>query len=209
MAPPTPAADALFAEHAPALRNFLGARCRDPDLAADLLQETAARLVAAGPRLDANGNPRGYLFRIAANVWRDHLRREIVRRRTLDALRQQGGAGGGGGGRGAAGPAARPRGRGGGVRAPGRGAVAAGPVWARLGGIAADGAIASHPGRRLRWGALGALSAAGVVTAVLLGGRSEPPRPLAVAVPRYAVTALAPIDSILTRLEQENLYAIP
>ena len=59
MAPPTPAADALFAEHAPALRNFLGARCRDPDLAADLLQETAARLVAAGPRLDANGNPGG------------------------------------------------------------------------------------------------------------------------------------------------------
>src|SRR2546426_5535852 len=105
MAPPTPAADALFAEHAPALRNFLGARCRDPDLAADLLQETAARLVAAGPRLDANGNPRGYLFRIAANVWRDHLRREIVRRRTLDALRQEGGAGGGGLGRGAAAPA--------------------------------------------------------------------------------------------------------
>jgi len=75
--------------------------------------------------------------------------------------------------------------------------------------IAADWAIASHPGRRLRWGALGALSAAAVVTAVLLGGRSEPPRPLAVAVPRYAVTALAQIDSILTRLEQENLYAIP
>src|SRR5437879_7334847 len=103
MAPPTPAADALFAEHVPALRNFLGARCRDPDLAADLLQETAARLVAAGPRLDANGNPRGYLFRIAANVWRDHLRREIVRRRTLDALRQQSGAGGRGGGGGGAG----------------------------------------------------------------------------------------------------------
>ncbi|PYP72286.1 MAG: hypothetical protein DMD41_09465 [Gemmatimonadetes bacterium] len=101
MAPPTPAADALFAEHAPALRNFLGARCRDPDLAADLLQETAARLVAAGPRLDANGNPRGYLFRIAANVWRDHLRREIVRRRTLD--------GGGGGGGGGAAPAADQR----------------------------------------------------------------------------------------------------
>src|SRR3989442_15550209 len=89
MAPPTPAADALFAEHAPALRNFLGARCRAPDGAAELLQETAARLVAAGPRLDANGNPRGYLFRIAANVWRDHLRREIVRRRTLEALQDE------------------------------------------------------------------------------------------------------------------------
>src|SRR5712692_1431297 len=78
--------DALLAEHTPALRNFLGARCRDPDLAAELLQETAARLVAAGPRLHANGNLRGYLFRIAANVWRDHLRREIVRRRALEAL---------------------------------------------------------------------------------------------------------------------------
>jgi RNA polymerase sigma-70 factor (ECF subfamily) len=80
-----PATDALFAEHAPALRNFLGARCRDADLAAELLQETAARLVAAGPRLDTNGNLRGYLFRIAANVWRDHLRRELVRRRTAQA----------------------------------------------------------------------------------------------------------------------------
>ena len=78
--------DALLAEHTPALRNFLGARCRDPDLAAELLQETAARLVAAGPRLHANGNLRGYLFRIAANVWRDHLRREIVRRRMAQAL---------------------------------------------------------------------------------------------------------------------------
>src|SRR2546426_5745909 len=122
MAPPTPAADALFAEHAPALRNFLGARCRDPDLAADLLQETAARLVAAGPRLDANGNPRGYLFRIAANVWRDHLRREIVRRRTLDALRQQGGAGGGGGGGGRGGPAPAQGGLGRGPKAQGGGA---------------------------------------------------------------------------------------
>src|SRR2546422_3435025 len=120
MAPPTPAADALFAEHAPALRNFLGARCRDPDLAADLLQETAARLVAAGPRLDANGNPRGYLFRIAANVWRDHLRREIVRRRTLDALRQQRGAGGRGGGGGGGAPPAAPRGLGGGDKRRGR-----------------------------------------------------------------------------------------
>src|SRR2546428_5069964 len=118
MAPPTPAADALFAEHAPALRNFLGARCRDPDLAADLLQETAARLVAAGPRLDANGNPRGYLFRIAANVWRDHLRREIVRRRTLDALRQQSGAGGRGGGGGAARPPPAPRAPRGGANTP-------------------------------------------------------------------------------------------
>jgi RNA polymerase sigma-70 factor (ECF subfamily) len=74
-------ADQLLAEHGPALRNYLGARCRDDDLAADLLQETAARLVVAMPRLSLNGNARGYLFRIAASVWHDHLRKELVRRR--------------------------------------------------------------------------------------------------------------------------------
>jgi len=80
------AADQLLAEHEPALRNFLGARCRDEDLAAELLQEVAARLVIATPRLSLNGNARGYLFRIAANVWHDHLRRELVRRRAAVAL---------------------------------------------------------------------------------------------------------------------------
>lgn len=75
------AADQLLAEHAPALRNFLGARCRDGDLTAELMQEVAARLVTATPRLAMNGNLRGYLFRIAASVWHDHLRRELVRRR--------------------------------------------------------------------------------------------------------------------------------
>src|SRR5213083_1119702 len=76
----------LLAEHAPALRNFLGARCRDDDVTAELLQEVAARLVTATPRLSLNGNARGYLFRIAANVWHDHLRRELVRRRAAVAL---------------------------------------------------------------------------------------------------------------------------
>ncbi len=80
------AADQLLAEHEPALRNFLGARCRDEDLAAELLQEVAARLVIATPRLSLNGNARGYLFRIAANVWHDHLRRELVRRRAAVVL---------------------------------------------------------------------------------------------------------------------------
>lgn len=75
------AAEQLLAEHAGALRNFLGARCRDADLAADLMQEVAARLIAAMPRVSPNGNPRGYVFRIAANVWHDHLRREVVRSR--------------------------------------------------------------------------------------------------------------------------------
>jgi len=80
------AAEQLLAEHTPALRNFLGARCRDADLTAEMLQEVAARLVTASPRLSLNGNARGYLFRIAANVWHDHLRRELVRRRAAVAL---------------------------------------------------------------------------------------------------------------------------
>jgi len=73
----------LLAEHAPALRNFLGARCRDDELAAEMLQEVSARLVTAAPRVSLNGNARAYLFRIAANVWHDHLRRELVRRRAV------------------------------------------------------------------------------------------------------------------------------
>jgi len=79
-------AEQLLAEHAPALRNYLGARCRDRELTADLMQEVAARLVTAAPRLSLNGNARGYLFRIAANVWHDHLRRELVRRRAVAHL---------------------------------------------------------------------------------------------------------------------------
>jgi RNA polymerase sigma-70 factor (ECF subfamily) len=85
----TVATDVLFAECAPALRSFLGARCRDAELTAELVQETAARLVAAGPRLDPDDNPRGYLFLIAANVWRDHLRRELTRRRAVERLARE------------------------------------------------------------------------------------------------------------------------
>ena len=79
----------LLAEHAPALRNYLGARCRDDELAAELLQEVSARLVTAAPRLSLNGNARAYLFRIAANVWHDHLRRELVRRRAAVQLQAE------------------------------------------------------------------------------------------------------------------------
>jgi RNA polymerase sigma-70 factor (ECF subfamily) len=78
--------DLLLAEHAPALKNFLGARCRDADLAADLMQEVAARLLATAPRLYSNGNARGYLFRVATSVWHDHLRREVVRRRAAEVM---------------------------------------------------------------------------------------------------------------------------
>ena len=79
-------AEQLLADHKAALQNYLGARCRDGELAAELLQEVAARLVFALPRLSLNGNARGYLFRIAASVWHDYLRREQVRRRSAALL---------------------------------------------------------------------------------------------------------------------------
>jgi RNA polymerase sigma-70 factor (ECF subfamily) len=77
-----PAVEQLLDEHAAALRSYLRARCGDADLTEDLMQEVALRLVRAERRLDIDRNVRGYLFRTAANVWRDHLRRELVRRRT-------------------------------------------------------------------------------------------------------------------------------
>lgn len=88
MSPPVRnvAVDELLAAHRPALQRFFGARCRDDDLTAELLQEVAARLVTAGPRLSLNGNARAYLFRIAANIWHDHLRREMIRRRAAVVL---------------------------------------------------------------------------------------------------------------------------
>lgn len=85
----TIATEQLLAEHAAALQNYLGARCRDRELAAELMQEVAARLVLATPRLKLNGNARGYLFRIAASVWHDHLRRELVRRRAAPLVRAE------------------------------------------------------------------------------------------------------------------------
>jgi RNA polymerase sigma-70 factor (ECF subfamily) len=63
------------------LRSYLRARCGDADLTEDLMQEVALRLVRAEQRLDVGRNVRGYLFRTAANVWRDHLRHELVRHR--------------------------------------------------------------------------------------------------------------------------------
>jgi len=55
---------------------------------------------------------------------------------------------------------------------------------------------------------LGALAAVAVLAVVWLWPRPSP-LPLSLAVPRYAAPGLAPIDSILTRLEQEKPYAIP
>ena len=75
--------------------------------------------------------------------------------------------------------------------------------------VAADWALPRPRRRWSRWAVLGALSAAAVLAAVLLRGRLEPSRPPSLALPRYVAPGLAPIDSILTRLEQEKPYAMP
>lgn len=85
------AGDALFARHAASLRAFLAARCRDAELAAELLQEVALKLVTAAPALDPARDVRAYLFQVAANVWRDHLRKELVRDRARAQLGVAGG----------------------------------------------------------------------------------------------------------------------
>lgn len=82
------AGDALFQRHTAVLRAFLVARCRDAELAGELLQEVALKLVTAAPRLDPSRDVRAYLFQAAANVWRDHLRKELVRERARRPLRE-------------------------------------------------------------------------------------------------------------------------
>ncbi len=77
--------------------------------------------------------------------------------------------------------------------------------------VAADWALAfpAVPHRGIpRVARLAALAAVTVLAVVWLWPRPGP-LTLSLAVPRYAAPGLAPIDSILTRLEQEKPYAIP
>lgn len=76
---------------------------------------------------------------------------------------------------------------------------------------AIDWSLADEPRRSRRRTAaiLGVMSLAAALAAVILVPRPSPLTPLAVVVPRYASPGLAPIDSMLTRLEQEPAHAIP
>ena len=60
-----------------------------------------------------------------------------------------------------------------------------------------------------RYVAFAALAAAAVVAAVMLRPTAPVAPTAALALPRYTAPALAPIDSILTRLEQPRTYALP
>jgi hypothetical protein len=76
--------------------------------------------------------------------------------------------------------------------------------------VAADWALARRPRVRLRRTALAGLAVAAALAIVLLRGRTGAHEArLTLTVPRYAAPELAPIDSLLTRLEKEKPYAIP
>jgi RNA polymerase sigma factor (sigma-70 family) len=86
---PLPIVEAALTDHGPVLRGYFAARCRDADLAADLLQEVALRLVRAAARLDPGRNLRGYVLKVARSVWHDHLRRELIARAAGAELARQ------------------------------------------------------------------------------------------------------------------------
>ena len=69
----------LFLKHADTLRGYLARKVRDPQLAADLVQESFLRLAEKPPgeRID---NSQGYLYRTASNLLIDHIRQEARRK---------------------------------------------------------------------------------------------------------------------------------
>lgn len=56
--------------------------CRNRDLAEDLAQETLARALKKSGQLRSIDALEGWLFRIMANLWRDHVRRD----RPMDSM---------------------------------------------------------------------------------------------------------------------------
>lgn len=74
--------------------------------------------------------------------------------------------------------------------------------------VALDMALAGPTRGRLGWVPV-ALAAAAVLVAVMVLSPRRDTSPLSLTLPRYTAPGLAPIDSLLTRLEQEKPYAIP
>ncbi len=70
---------ALMERMRPALMAFFVRRLRDPVQAEDLIQDLFIRV--ATMTNPATNNPEGYIFQAAANLLRDHYRREATRSR--------------------------------------------------------------------------------------------------------------------------------
>lgn len=67
--------DALVATHGAALSAAARRACRDPALAADLVQDTLERAWRKLDQLEDDERARGWLVRILRNAWIDHVRR--------------------------------------------------------------------------------------------------------------------------------------
>jgi RNA polymerase sigma-70 factor (ECF subfamily) len=67
--------DALVAAHGPALEAAARRVCRDPAVAADLVQDTLERAWRKLEQLDSDATARAWLVRILRNTWIDQLRR--------------------------------------------------------------------------------------------------------------------------------------
>ncbi len=70
----------LYAEHATALTSFLAKLVGDREVANELAQETFVRAMRADPAVSEIRSFRAWLFRIAANLARDHRRRSVLLR---------------------------------------------------------------------------------------------------------------------------------
>lgn len=69
----------LFQKHAKALQNILLRKSRDPQLAADLVQESFLRLAEHQNRESIDNSP-AYLYRTAHNLLIDHVRQQLRRK---------------------------------------------------------------------------------------------------------------------------------
>lgn len=81
----------LFSEHAQPLFGFLAYRVGDPTVAEDLLGDTFERVVRSSTRFDARkGSEATWIYAIALNCLRDHLRRATAERGALERSRSVG-----------------------------------------------------------------------------------------------------------------------
>ena len=77
----------LYDEHAQALYGFLAYRTGDDALAEDLLADTFERALRARRRFDPRrGSTKTWLYSIALNALRDHVRRRAVAERASERL---------------------------------------------------------------------------------------------------------------------------
>jgi RNA polymerase sigma-70 factor (ECF subfamily) len=79
--------NALLAKHLPVLRTWAGQLCRSTVDAEDLVQDTAARALAALPSYEHRGHPAVWLFVIMRSAYVNQKRRRRIRARLEPQVR--------------------------------------------------------------------------------------------------------------------------